>query len=60
MWENNNLILDEKLFKQNSIIKINFKILNFEGNYESLKNNYTIISLENNTIDIPKITIEDN
>ena len=60
MWENNNLILDEKLFKQNSIIKINFKILNFEGNYESLKNNYTIISLKNNTVDIPKITIEDN
>ena len=58
-WENNSLILNERFFKQGNTIRINFKILNFEGNYEMLKNNYTLISLENNTIDMPSISLEE-
>lgn len=36
-------------------MNINFIILNFEGSYESLKNNYSLISLD---IDKTKIKLE--
>ena len=58
IWNDNKLILDEDTFKEGEIIKINFKILNFEGNYDSFENNYTLTSFENNDIDRPKIGFE--
>ena len=58
IWNDNKLILDEDTIKEGDSIKINFKILNFEGNYDSFKNNYTLASFEDNNVDKPKIGFE--
>ena len=55
--EGNKLIFNDVL-DEGSSFKINFKILNFEGDYDSFYNNYSLISLENNSIDKPKIGFE--
>ena len=54
----NKLISDEDSLKEGFTLKINFKILNFEGNYESFKNNYSLISLEDNNIEQPKVNLD--
>ena len=55
----NKLFLDEGFLKEGFSLKIYFKILNFEGSYSSFKYNYSLISLEDNNIDKPKISLED-
>ena len=52
------LLLEEGSLKEGFSLKINFKILNFEGNYELFKNNYSLISLEDNDVDQPKISFD--
>ena len=58
IWNENKLILNEDTFKEGISLKINFKILNFEGNYDSFKFNYSLISLEDNNIERPKVGFE--
>lgn len=57
--ENKKLILNEG-FEEGDSIEIKFKILNFEGDeYESFMNNYSIQSLEGNTMDMPEISLKE-
>ena len=58
IWNKDKLILIEDTFKEGISLKINFKILNFEGNYDSFKHNFSLISLEDNNIERPKVGFE--
>ena len=57
-WKKDRLIINKNFIKQGHSLKINFKILNFDGNYEFLENNYTLNSLENNSVDLPSIKLD--
>ena len=57
-WKNNRLIINKEFIKQGHSLKINFKILDFNGNYEFLENCYTLNSLENNSVDIPCVKLD--
>ena len=55
-WKNNKLIINKEFIKRGHPLKINFKIIDFKGNYDFLENNYTLNSLENNGVDLPKVS----
>ena len=57
-WKRDRLIIDKEYLKQGHSLKINFKILNFNGNYEFLENNYSINSLDDNSVDMPIIKLD--
>ena len=54
-WLKDRLVINKEFIKQGHSLKINFRILNFEGNYEIFENNYTLISLDNNNFEAPII-----
>ena len=57
-WKNERLIIDKKFTKQGHSLKIYLKILDFNGNYEFLENNYSLYSLDNNNVDLPIIKLD--
>ena len=59
-WKNDRLVINKEFIKQGHSLKINFKILDFNGSYEFLENSYTINSLDNNSVDIPIIKMDEN
>ena len=50
-WNKDKLVIDKEYIKQGHSFKINFRIMNFEGNYEIFEKNYTLNSLDNNSIE---------
>ena len=57
-WNENKLILNMKYLDEGHSLKINFKIMNFEGKNELFENSYSLISLEGNNIDKSKVKLE--